>query len=88
MRSVGFHKEQQQMSRLKIEKIVVQLNNCKIKKSHNSELKDVLKSAAEIGETSKIIDIANADLDDASEDMTLSQIDGRDNFERVSVHCT
>ena len=49
MQFVGFHKEQQKKVLQLKEKIVVQLNNCEVKKSRNSEKLDViLKSCIEI----------------------------------------
>ena len=59
---VGFHKEQQKkMLQLK-EKIVVQVINCEVKKSHNSEKLDViLKSCTEISESVVAIDVESID---------------------------
>lgn len=73
MRFVGFHKEQQKkMLRLKKEKIVVQLNNCEVKKSRNSEKLDIiLKSCTEIGESDVAIDVESIDVDgDVGDDVT------------------
>ena len=59
---VGFHHEQQ-MLRLKNEKRVVQLNNCEVKKSYNSDKMDVmLKSSTAFGESNNAIVFAEYQL--------------------------
>ena len=74
---------------LRLKTIVVQLNNCEVKKLRNSEKLDVvLKSCTEISESDVAIDVESIDDDgDVGDDVTLSQIDDLENFKQVNLRC-
>ena len=92
-RVVGFHREQQKkMSALWRERKPVQLVNCEIKQSRNSEKMDVvLKSTTEVGLSTKQIHTTSIDVVDAGngdgDTITLVELGMKDNHDRVDVHC-
>lgn len=89
VRLVGFHKGQQtKMSSLWKMKKVVRLNNCEIKRSHNSEKMDIiLKSMTDIVESSKTASNVDFGSGDGGDMIVLSQLGGSEKSDRVDVCC-